>query len=226
MFPKFFDCHETENMNPLLDLFLCTLLRNFPKFSDLCAVQRPMNLVHSVWAIDVVESVVCHQKRLYQKLLPIQHRSDCSNAMDEFLNYQWMRCDHLDANPTNKIPCQNQCCPTTDWLVQLSNQLTENKEEKPIELFFYRISFSIILSHWITSFPLCCALQLLMLNEPLMKSFWTSTTKNALIGRTIWNVKKKTFSFPPLIGFFSSTSVRWLFKIIGSFDKKTKKNRW
>lgn len=37
----------------------------------------------------------------------------------------------------------------------------------------------------ITSSPLCCALQLLISNEPLIKSFCTSMTRNALTGRTI-----------------------------------------
>lgn len=37
----------------------------------------------------------------------------------------------------------------------------------------------------LTSMPFCCALQLLMFKEPLMKSFCTSTIKKALIGRTI-----------------------------------------
>lgn len=39
---------------------------------------------------------------------------------------------------------------------------------------------------YITSRPLCCALQWLMFNEPLMKSFCTSITRNAFTGRTIY----------------------------------------
>lgn len=52
----------------------------------------------------------------------------------------------------------------------------------------------------LTSMPFCCAPQLLMFNEPLMKSFCTSTIRNALIGRTICKEtpkkkEKKSISF-------------------------------
>lgn len=44
----------------------------------------------------------------------------------------------------------------------------------------------------LTSCPCCCALQLLISKEPLIKSFCTSTMRNAFTGRTICQQRKRS----------------------------------
>lgn len=48
-----------------------------------------------------------------------------------------------------------------------------------------------ILVYIYTSNPFCCAEQLLMFNEPDMKSFWTSIIRNMLMGLIICNTNKE-----------------------------------
>ena len=70
------------------------------------------------------------------------------------------------------------------WKVSVPRTTTFCQETHPgIKVFFKTLRFIIFC---LTSAPFCLAEQWLMLSVPDIKSFWTSTTRNTLTGRTIW----------------------------------------
>lgn len=101
-----------------------------------------------------------------------------------------MRHDHLDANQVNKKQHQILLCQEV--------YLSDRESILNIKKLFIR-TYSECNKRFfnLTSNPLCWALQLLIFRDPLIKSFCTSTIRNALIGLTIY---KGVFFF--IISFF------------------------
>lgn len=134
-------CPRTPSMNRFLDWFLYILSPNCPQFWDLCEVQSPMNLAHSAVATVVASLLADLRIRPCQTLALNPHRLHWCRAMDAFLCYRWMKCDHLGASPTNKIPHRSQSSWAIYWWDRWSIDCKEN-------LYFF-VHFSDFRVFWV-----------------------------------------------------------------------------